>query len=77
MSNAKLVCRSCRKELGLKANILNNHLQSEKRKASKHKLEGKEAQERDVAASLIGTIRLHIWRGNLCQLNNRFIELLC
>lgn len=52
MSNAKLFCRSCHEELSLKANVLKNHLRSEKHQAGKTKLEGKEAREHDIAVAL-------------------------
>ena len=52
VSNAKLFCRACREELCLKANVLKNHLKSKKHEASKHKLDGKEARERDIAVAL-------------------------
>ena len=52
VSNGKLFCGACREELSLKANILKNHLKSEKHKEGKTKLEGKEARERDIAAAL-------------------------
>ena len=52
VSNGKLFCGACREELSLKATVVKNHLKSDKHKERKRKLEGKDAQERDIVTAL-------------------------
>ena len=52
ISNGKLFCVACREELSLKANVVKNHLKSDKHKKGKRKLESKDARERDIVTAL-------------------------
>ena len=55
VSNSKLFCRACRKELALKKNVITNHVQSAKHQAGTSRLVLKEAKEKDIAEALIAT----------------------
>ena len=52
VSGGNLFCTACREELGLKRSTIQNHVQSQKRKTSKKKLEMKEKREQDIADAL-------------------------
>ena len=52
VSNGKLFSVACREELSLKANVVENHLKSDKHKEGKHKLESKDARESDIVTAL-------------------------
>ena len=52
MSNKKLFCRGCREELALKKSVIEHHIQSQKHKRGKERIESKTKYEREISESL-------------------------
>ena len=53
VSAGKLFCKACREELSLKGSSLSNHMESQKHKDGKRRLQKKEAGEQDIAKQLV------------------------
>ena len=51
VSSGKLFCRACREEIGLKKTIIQKHIESNKHKTGKDRIQKREVKERDIAVS--------------------------
>ena len=71
ISNGKLFCEACRKQLSLKKSTLNNHIQSTKHKDRKIKLQEKEKQDQTIVQALQKYNETHHIRGETLSIEHQ------